>query len=268
MTQATNVLVAWQRKRLETVHRQRKDYGRGPESVTALTYYWGADTRRPDTTFDRVESSFRETWLNCGMMKSVIVTDRPTKEVEKFAEEFPCVQIQVEPSLIPGDLFSMSRDCDGRFADRFDTEYLLVIQDDGFPLRNGLGEFLGKWDFIGPPYVRDKIFPRLFARMFNLWTSNGGFSLRSHRMCELAAEYWRRRWHTCQDDMVAGEDAYYTSTLLKHHLKYNRSMKMADNRSAIKFGWDILVPQPVKELPFGFHRAETFVEFVRRGWIE
>ena len=35
----------------------------------------------------------------------------------------------------------------------------------------------------------------------------------------------------------------------------------------LKFAYDIIVPQPIKELPFGFHRAETFVEFVKRGWV-
>ena len=77
-------------------------------------------------------------------------------------------------------------------------------------------------------------------------------------MCELAAWYFKKRWHKCMDPLVVGEDAYYTSTLLKHHWKYNRTMRMADNRSAVRFAWDILVPQNVKAQPFGFHRAETF----------
>lgn len=264
---ATDVLAEWQLNRLRTVHDGRSDYGKGSERVTVLAYYWGADMESPDTQFYRIESAFRETWLQCGMLRSVIVTDRPTRQVEKFAELFPSVEIQVEPSLVPGDIFTMSQDCDGRFADRFSTEYLMVIQDDGFPLRPGLDEFLGKWDFIGPPYVRDKWLPRILARLLNLWTSNGGFSIRTHRMCEMAAEYWRKKWHKCRDPYVVGEDAYYTATLLKHEWRYNRTMKMADNRSALKFAYDIIVQQPIKDLPFGFHRAETFVEFVKRGWV-
>lgn len=264
---ATDTLAEWQKKRLRTVHGGRTDYGKGRDDVTVLAYYWGADVEKPDTQFYRIESAFRETWLQCGMMPSVVVTDRPTKQLEKFAEDFPSVAIQVEPSLVPGDIFTMSQDCDGRFADRFNTEYLMVIQDDGFPLQPGLDDFLGKWDFIGPPYVRDKWLPRLLAGVLNLWTANGGFSIRTHRMCEMAADYWRSKWHMCNDPYIVGEDAYYTSTLLKHEWKYNRTMKMADNRSALKFAYDIIVPQPIKELPFGFHRAETFVEFVKRGWI-
>ena len=154
--QAGNTLIMWQKRRLAEVHGGRVDYGYGPDSVTVLAYYWGADVEKPDTQFFRIESAFRETWLQCGMMKSVIVTDKPTAEVLAFAEKFPCVEIQVEPSLIPGNLYTMSADCDGKFAERFSTDYLMVIQDDGFPLRPGVEEFLGKWDFIGSPYVRDK----------------------------------------------------------------------------------------------------------------
>lgn len=256
--EAVKFLSDWQRRRLDTIHAGRKDYGKGRDDVTVLSYYWGESPGNAEARFYRTESAFRETWLHCGMMKSVIVTDKPTPSLMRFAEEFSSVEIQVEPSLVPGDLLSMSRDCDGKFAERFDTEYLLVVQDDGFPLRSGIDEFLGKWDFIGPPYVRDRWLQRLVAGALNLWTANGGFSLRTHRMCELAAWYFRKRWHKCMDPRIVGEDAYYTETLLKHHWKYNRTMRMADNRSAVRFAWDILVPQNVKEPPFGFHRAETF----------
>ena len=119
MNEATELLTRWQHRRLDTVHANRTDYGHGPDSVTVLAYYWGADSANPDTQFFRIESAFRETWLHCGMMKSVIVTDKPTTELQAFAQKFPCVEIQIEPSLIPGNLYTMSADCDGRFADRF-----------------------------------------------------------------------------------------------------------------------------------------------------
>ena len=266
---ATELLCAWQRKRLDAVHRDGVGYGAGRGDVTVLAYYWGADATSSDTQFWRVESAFRETWLQCGMMKSVIVTDKPTDEVSRFAARFPEVEIQVEPSLIPGDLDSMSFDCDGKLADRFQTEYLMIIQDDGFPLQPGIERFLGGWDFIGPPYVRDLPLPRLMARLFNLWTANGGFSIRTHRICELAQDYWRKKYCRFTGDVhCLGEDAYYTETLLRREWKYNRTMRMADNRSALKFGYDIIVPQPIRELPFGFHRAETFADFMKRGWVK
>ena len=265
---ATDVLAEWQLRRLRSVHANCSSYAKGPDDITVLTYYWGAEAENPDTQFYRIESAFRETWLHCGMMKSVIVTDKPTLAMEHFASDFPAVDIQVEPSLVPGDIFTMSRDCNGSLERRFDTKYLMIIQDDGFPLRPGISDFLGQWDFIGAPYVRDMFLARARARLLNLWVANGGFSIRTHFMCEMAADYWRKKWHVCNDPAIVGEDAYYTSTLLKHEWKYTRTMKMADNRSALKFAYDIIVPQPIKELPFGFHRAETFVDFLNRGWVE
>lgn len=248
----------WQRVRLETVHQGRTDYGRGPSDLTVLTYYWGADVSLPDTQFYRIESALRETWLQCGMMKSVIVTDRKTDELRAFSAQFPTVEIQVEPSLVAGNLYTMSADCDGRLEERFSTPYLMIVQDDGFPLRAGVDAFLGKWDYIGAPYVRDRFFSRLAARAMNLWTMNGGFSIRSHRICEQAARYWRETYHKFGDCHSVGEDAYYTETLVLHRRDYRRQMRLADNRSAIRFAWDCLVPFDVQVLPFGFHRASTF----------
>ena len=268
MSTATDILVEWQKKRLDTIHSGRTDYGKGRDDVTVLAYYWGASPDNEEARFSRVESAFRETWLQCGMMKSVIVTDSVTPEVRQFSQAFPIVEVQVEPSLVPGNLDSMSFDCDSRLEKRFGTQYLMIIQDDGFPLKPGIDRFLGKYDFIGAPYVRDKFLSRFVAGLLNLWTSNGGFSIRTHRMCEMAAYYWRKKYCNFKGDVHwLGEDAYYTETLLKHEWKYNRTMKMADNRAALKFAYDIIVPQPIKELPFGFHRAETFVDFLKRGWI-
>ena len=264
--EATEFLATWQLNRLRTIHAGRKDYRTGRQDVTVLSYYWG-ESACVDTQFYRVESAFRETWLHCGIMPSVIVTDRPTRQMELFVENFSNVSLQIEPALVAGDTFSMSQDCNGKLADRFQTEYVMIVQNDGFPLCRGLDRFLGKWDFIGAPYVRDKCLTRLIARMFNLWTCNGGFSIRTHHICELATEYWKRKWHACQDPSVTGEDLYYTLTLLKHEWKYNRNVTIADNRSALKFSYDVIVPQPISSLPFGFHRAETFVDFVRRGWL-
>lgn len=265
---AAGILRRWQKRRLETVHKDRVDYGAGPARVAALAYLWGTRAGGRDSQFYRIEAAFRETWLHCGMMKSVIVTDSPTAEMNAFAEKFPSVEIQAEPSLVPGNLYTMSADCNGKLAERFSTGYVMVIQDDGFPLRPGLDRFLDKWDFIGAPYVRDKFLPRLAARMLNLWVSNGGFSLRSAKICNMAAKYWRERYRSYPDCQAVAEDTYYTETLVKDVREYRRNMKLADNRSAIAFSWDCIVPWNVREPPFGFHRAETFAELLRRGWVD
>lgn len=259
-------LSEWQKLRLNTIHADKLDYGTGPDSVTVLCYYWGAEAVHPDTQFYRIESAFRETWLNCGMMKSVVVTDKPTEPLNNFAEKFPCLEIQIEPSLVPGNLYTMSADCDSRLVDRFSTRDLMIIQDDGFPLRKGIEDFIGKWDYIGAPYVRDRFLPRMAARLFNHWTMNGGFSMRSHRCCELAAKYWKEEFSTYGDVHAVGEDAYYTETLIRLRSEYRRTMRLADNRTAIRFAWDSIVPYNIKTQPFGFHRACTFETLAAKGW--
>ena len=242
-------LVGWQKGRMELVHKGRVAYGEGPREVTVLAYFWGA------ADFWRVECAIRETWLKCGQMKTVIVTDGERDEVKRFAAEFECVDVQVEKGLVAGSLGSMSADCNGKLVGRFSTPYVLVVQDDGFPLRAGLGEFLGKWDFIGAPSIRDLFLPRLAARVLNHWTMNGGFSLRSRKICELAAKYYR-------GENVA-EDIYYTGTLVRKRGAYRRAVRLPENREALKFSYDAIVKFDVKELPFGFHRASSFEELTR-----
>lgn len=258
------ILCAWQKKRLETVHADRCDYGVGRSDVTVLAYYWGADSATPDTEFYRIESAFRETWLQCGMMKSVIVTDRVSPEMRRFADKFPSVEFQEEPSLVAGSLFSMSKDCNGRLYSRFATPWVLVVQDDGFPLRPGLDEFVGKWDFVGAPYVRDLPLQRLVAGLFNYWPQNGGFSLRSKRICEVAAKYWNEKYYDLPERGGASEDMFYTMTLIKLERSYRRDMKLSDNRTGFRFSWDKEVGACPRELPFGFHRATSFCDLQAR----
>lgn len=225
-------------------------------AVTVLAYhFWGRDGY--DDAFSKVEHAFRETWRHCGRLKSVLVVNETAPCVERFAAENDNVEVQFEPSLVPGKIFTMSADMNGKLYSRFGTPYVLIIQNDGYPLRPGLEEFVGKYDFIGAPYVRISWWRDLICRVLGYWMSNGGFSLRSRRICEAAACFWSRyaRFHP-SDSTV--EDLYYTKTLPLRHPSYRFKYKIAPNTAAIRFSYDALVPQPVKELPFGFHRAKTF----------
>lgn len=252
---AENVLAEWQKARLATVHAGRKDYGVGRDDVTVLSYYWGATADSPDTQFYRMEVAFRETWLHCGMLHSVIVTDCPTKEVECFAENFPNVEIQIEPTLVPGRLFTMSADMNGRLFTRFKTPYVLIIQNDGYPIRTGMEDFVGKYDFIGAPYIGLQWWKQLISYVTNYRVQNGGFSLRSRAICEAAAYYWNEKYHKLGDCIESAEDIFYTSTLIKKERKYRRTFRLATSKESLAFSWDALVPIPQPDkLPFGFHR--------------
>ena len=256
-------LACWQKNRLATTHRNRTDYGMGRDDVTVLAYYWGRDAAEKSSFF-AIESAFRETWLQCGMMKSVLVVDRVDDEITAFANKFPMLEVQVEPTLKAGELFPMSKDCNGKLYTRFSTPWVLVVQDDGFPLRKGLDEFVGKWDFVGAPYVRDLPLQRIVAKLFNYWPQNGGFSLRSKRICEAAAKYWKEKYYDLPERGGASEDMFYTMTLIKYERSYRREMKLSDNRTGFRFSWDKEVGDCPRELPFGFHRATSFSDIQDR----
>ena len=226
-------------------------------SVTVLAYhFWGRDGY--EEAFSKVEHAFRETWRHCGRLKSVLVVNETAPCIERFADENDNVEVQVEPSLVPGKIFTMSADMNGKLYTRFTTPYVLVIQGDGYPLRPGLEEFVGKYDFIGAPYVGLQWWKQLVAGITNYHVQNGGFSLRSRAICEAAAKYWNEKYHVLGDCKAASEDIFYTSTLVRKEWRYRRAFRFATSRESLRFSWDAIVPIPMpKTLPFGFHRDNS-----------
>lgn len=251
-------LAEWQDVRLHKVHSGRMDYGVGHRDVTVLAYHFW-DLEEYGSVFARVESAIRETWLHCGLMRTVLVVNAMRPCVERFAAAFPCVDVQVERTLEPGKIFTMSADMNGRLHERFSTPYVLIVQNDGFPLRSGLDGFVGKWDFIGAPYVRPIWWKQLVCRAMNCWVQNGGFSLRSHDICEQAAFYWNRKYSSIGDCINASEDMFYTQFLPLHERTYRRRFRLAPFRDSISFSYDAIVPiAPPKVQPFGFHGERAF----------
>ena len=256
-------LVEWQKSRLETVHLNRTEYETGRDDVTVLAYFF-SDTAASATAFSRIECAIRETWLHCGMMRTVLVVNERMPCVDAFAARFPMVSVQQERSLIVGDISTMSVDCNSKLHSRFVTPYVLVVQDDGFPLRPGLDEFVGKYDFIGAPYIRDSWWRNAICRVFNYWVQNGGFSLRSKRICEAAAECWPRYATALANRPELAEDLYYTQFLPRHESGYRKAFKLATNRESLRFSWDAYVPIPPPDSgPFGFHRKISFERLVQ-----
>lgn len=237
-------------------------HGKMPE-VTILAYhFWKKDGY--EDAFAKIEHAFCETWRHCGRLKSVLVVNESAPCVERFASENANVEVQVEPSLVPGKIFTMSADMNGRLHNRFTTPYVLIIQNDGYPLRRGLDDFVGKYDFIGAPYVGLQPWKRFVAWLTNYHVQNGGFSLRSRRICEAAAKYWNEKYHSLGDCEAASEDIFYTGTLVKKEGRYRRSFRLATSRESLMFSWDAIVPiPPPKEVPFGFHGEKARMGFGR-----
>jgi len=231
-------------------------HGKMPE-VTILAYHF----RPPESgeaAFEGIARAFRETWRHCGPLKSVLVVNEATPCVRRFAVRHQNLEVQVEPSLVPGNIFTMSADMNGRLHKRFSTPYVLVIQDDGYPLRPGLQDFIGKYDFIGAPYVGLSLWKGAVAHILNLHVQNGGFSLRSHTICEEAARLWISKYHSLGDCVASSEDIFYTRTLPMKERRYRRAFKFPSSRESLDFSWDASVPIPMPvRLPFGFHTRKS-----------
>jgi len=230
------------------------------DDVTVLMYFfWKAD--KAEEKWPMFEGALLETWRNCGRLKTVVVTNCKHSCVENFSSRFPNVEVQIEPQLVPGDINSMSVDCNARLYTRFSTRFVLIVQDDGFPQRPGLDEFVKKgYDFIGSPYCRARRIPDLLTRLLNYCPSNGGFSLRSRRFCELAARYWRTDGYAERDFVVEemSEDLFYTKTLPMRHPSMWLRRRQAPSIVAERFSYEGVFPLYSKTLPFGFHTATGF----------
>ena len=231
--------------------------------TTILAYHFWTDDGFEES-FEKIAHAFVETWKMCGLLKSVVVVNKIQPCVSRFANEHPNLEIQVEPRLIPGQMFTMSEDCNSRLYFRFSTDYVLIIQNDGWPVRSGLDEFVGRWDFIGASLVRNRWYIRLYTRVFDLHLLNGGFSLRSRRCCELAAYWWNTKYHVMGDCHDSIEDVFYTQFLYKKERSYRREMRFADVANAYLFSYEFLAPGKIRHCPFGFHQIRSLRELERQ----
>ena len=256
----------WQRKRLPVLRDMNFASSRHVDSVTIVAYSFPEEDE--GEAFEFVECAIRQAWFVLGMLKTTVVVHRRFPKVDAFASECAnWVDVQVEPSLVPGNIESMSADCGERLHLRFTTPYCLVVQDDGFPLQDNLEEFLGKYDYVGAPYVRIAWWRSIICAVLGMWVSNGGFSLRSKRICEAAAYWWARKYKACHPCEKTVDDLYYTKTLPLQHLPYRLKFNLADHKTALRFSYDDIVDQPIKALPLGFHRASTFETLQQKGLL-
>ena len=256
-------LRTWQSERLREYRNNGFDFQSGPKDVTVLSYFYRSNADIVES-FSYLECAIYETWRHCGIMKTVIVTNENSSSVKEFADKWvDAVEIQVEPNLVPGSLDPMSIDCNSKLYQRFNTKYVLIVQDDGFPLRSGLEDFIGKADYFGSPFRRRTWKGMLASSLFRHCPANGGFSLRTRKICELAAKYWNRFYRDRKFTAEQVEDIFYTDTLPRRFWKYRLAVKMANPRLAAQFSYDGCVPENIIDSPFGFHSARAFAELIR-----
>ena len=238
------------------------------KDVTVVMYFfWQRESA--SIAWNDFAGALLATWRHCGRLHTVVVSNAEHQCLREFADRNGNVEIQIERSLIPGNIDSMSIDCNCRLYSRFATKFVLIIQNDGFPLRRGLDEFVEKgYDFIGSPYCRALMIPNFLTKILNYCPSNGGFSLRTRRICELAASYWEDEYAHQKfvvDDM--SEDLFYTKTLASRKPLYWLRRRQAPSIIAEQFSYEGCFPLYSKKMPFGFHTAKGFAEIRQRFCI-
>lgn len=260
-------LSVWRKRRLEELSEVDFPPSRYIDAVTLVVYIFPPEGRETEL-FEGIKASILHTWDLLGKLKTVIVSSHKFEQVENFASAHNEVELQVDSSIIPGNIKTMSMDCIKNLYKRFKTEYCLIIQDDGFPLKNNIGDFLGKCDFYGAPIITDG-WKRKFAYGLGFGSFNGGFSLRSRRLCEHASRKWFSFWSHIfkEDSRFLGEDFYYT-TLLKLLPSTWFKFRFSNEKEAFSFAVDILdgaVTPPENISPFGVHGRATAEKFLDVG---
>ena len=161
---------------------------------------------------------------------------------------------QVDKLQKPGSN-DYSEFCINELHKYIDTKFCLIIQRDGFisNYKNWDDEFL-KYDYIGapwPPYhlkrckwIQDK-------KNLNL-VGNGGFSLRSKHILQLAAK--------CPAPEIGPEDAYFCNNNKQYFL--NNGAKHAPPSITLKFSRD---NPTILSDTFGFHGNKNYINYVLKG---
>jgi len=257
-----NTLVRWQHETLTRLAGQRPP-PRAVGNVTALTHHLYQDPALFDACFDRVKCAFQMTRLTCGDVPCVLVVNRVTPDVEAFCAEH-AVRIDCDRGL-PGGIRCLSLDYIQRLHERFDTEYVLGIHGDGFPLRRGLEAFVGPYDYIGAPWGPPSWYTNLVFPYPNYCVGNGGFSLRSKRLCEMASSCYRRKYRLMPYSYGLIDDVFYCKVLPRFEKACRKTMAYAPPEVAGRFAFESNRAFYARggEMPLGFHAVHGFDQVMK-----
>ena len=259
----------WQLARLNVLLKT-PPASKGPESITIAVYhYW------PDEIFDRefdyIEMSIRETWHQLGVLKVVLIINHLTPRIERFCQAFPeWIKVDVCPELISGNIYSMCRDAIGKLHQRIDTDYVMYVHPDGWAIKPGIEPFVGKYDYIGAPFVPEhkNWVAKVLCLDLNM-VGNGGFSLRSKKIFEMGSWYYKRKYKLIPNCFLLYEDIYFTRVLPSYEKRYRENIHIAPADVAAEFALEgnVELYQKFGRKPLGFHTWRAFARLVSDGYI-
>lgn len=266
---SSDPVMEWQEKNLPILRTLKF----GPpcsRDVTLITNWLWSDERF-NTYLDQLLAAVLMTWHTCGRLPVVLMVNRVTPTLQRMSDEWG-IGLSVLPHLRGGggNVRDINRDSILNLADRFETEYALSFQHHAFPLRAGLPAFLGRYDYIGAPWVfgKDDRITRLLLRHRGD-VGNGAFTLRTRRLCETISWYYRRKYKLLPHCFLVIDDYFIAKTLPSFERKYRETIRIAPAEVAANFALEDneTLHSAVHANPFGFHGPRAFAQLLREGRV-
>ncbi len=261
----TLLFAEWQKERLER-DCDFPEPAPGPSEVTVVTHFApGASDRAAAAV--RLECALRETWRNCGFLRTVVVAGAESPELSAFASGFGGrVEVRVEPSIRSGRPADVAAFRAARLPDLFRTGWVLVVSDDAFPVRPGLGSYIDRFDFIGAPHpLSDAWLPRAAASLFGIRAMDGSFSLRTRAICLRVAAAWSSRMAGKPVPADFSDGLFATSFLPARSLSYRRAVRLPTFGEALRFAHRSASAVSPGNVPFGFSGVDAFLPLAKAG---
>jgi len=262
MKQEASLLEKWQR---ELVMSRCQVSDLAPSRVNNVTvvghFFWDDD--RIVTAFYSMKAALITVRRLIGDVPCVLVVNRTTPEMEAFCQSVR-VRMAVDSSLT-GGISRLSFDYIANLHKYFETDYVLTIQMDGFPLRRGLEAFVGQYDYIGAPWGRASWYTNLVFPYPKYSVGNGGFSLRSKKICQMASWLFLRKYRLLPYCYAVVDDVFYCKVLPRFERSCRKTMVYAPPDVAGRFSFESnLEFYPAGgEMPLGFHAPHGFARVMR-----
>ncbi|MDA3925090.1 MAG: DUF5672 family protein [Kiritimatiellae bacterium] len=261
-------LFEWQRENLpRLIERQKCSDQKKLVDVTVIAHWFWNDERF-ERDFFSIEFALRMARLCLGQCPIVLIVNKPSKIVDTLALSISA-DIVVKPELNQG-LRSLNYDYIANLHTYFKTKYCLIVQNDGFPVRSGLEFFMDRVDYVGAPWP-DKSDDWITKILLSSKTKvgNGGFSLRSHRLCVEASRLYKRKYKIIPFCYLTVDDIFYCRVLPTYESKIRKEMVFGDLDLASSFSveYNRELFCVLDSSPLGFHGENGFSQVRGRHWL-